>query len=99
MNYERIRDEFTRLDSSHNGTIATNEMRSLVEDLLEFPLRPDEYYQLLKQFPTDDNGRIKYKEYLKQVMDRTTVAQQQEQQKSPVYVFDSFLNFICFFFV
>lgn len=61
-------------------------MRILIEDLLEFPLRPDEYYQLLKTFPVDQYGKIKYKDYLKQVMDRTSLLQQQEptQNKSPV---------------
>ncbi len=90
MNYDRIRDELTRLDNYRNGTINSNDMRSLIEDLLEFPLRPDEYYQLFKQFPIDENGKIKYKDYLKQVMDHTTTAQQQQQQqqpKSPGYVF------------
>ncbi len=97
MNYERVRNELTRLDNSRNGTISSNDMRSLIEDLLQFPLRPDEYYQLFKQMPIDENGKIKYKDYLKQVMDHTTVAQQQQQlyqqhqqQKSSAYV-------ICFF--
>ena len=71
-------------------------MRSLIEDLLQFPLRPDEYYQLFKQFPLDENGKIKYKDYLKQVMDRTTAQQEQEQeqQNSSVYVLHFFLR-IC----
>jgi Ca2+-binding EF-hand superfamily protein len=86
MNYDRIRDELTRLDNYRNGTINSNDMRSLIEDLLEFPLRPDEYYQLFKQFPIDENGKIKYKDYLKQVMDHTTTAQQQQQPKSPGYI-------------
>jgi hypothetical protein len=63
-------------------------MRSLIEDLLEFTLRPDEYYQLVKQFPMDQNGKIIYNDYLKQVMERTNAQQQQQQTyKSPVYVF------------
>jgi hypothetical protein len=91
-NYERIHDELTRLDNYHYGTVNGNDMRSLIEDLLQFPLRPDEYYQLFKQFPIDENGKIKYKDYLKQVMDRTTAQQQQQeqQQTSPVYVFHFF---------
>jgi Ca2+-binding EF-hand superfamily protein len=84
-------EQLIRLDNYHNGTINTNDMRSLIEDLLEFPLRPDEYYQLFKQFPIDENGKIKYKDYLKQVMDHTTASQQQQDQKSPVYVFHLFL--------
>jgi len=60
-------------------------MRSLIEDLLEFPLRPDEYYQLFKSFPIDQNGNIKYNDYLKQVMERTNTQQQQQSRyKSPV---------------
>ncbi len=84
MNYERIRDEFIRLDNSHHGTINSNDMRSVIEDLLEFPLRPDEYYQLLKQFPVDENGKILYKHYLKQVLENTNALQQ--RQKSSAYV-------------
>ncbi len=90
-NYDRIHDQLTRLDNYHSGTVNSYDMRSLIEDLLEFPLRPDEYYQLFKQFPLDENGKIKYKDYLKQVMDHTTASQQQQDQKSPVYVFHLFL--------
>ncbi len=46
MNYETIRDQLIRLDNCRSGTVNSNDMRSLIEDLLEFPLRPDEYYQL-----------------------------------------------------
>ncbi|CAF1342560.1 unnamed protein product [Rotaria magnacalcarata] len=81
INYDKIRDELTRLDNLNNGTINTNDMKSLIEDLLEFPLRPDEYYQLIKQFPMDQYGKIKYKDYLKQVLDRTNSSQQQQQQE------------------
>jgi Ca2+-binding EF-hand superfamily protein len=101
MNYERIRDELIRLDNFRNGTINSNDMRSLIEDLLEFQLRPDEYYQLFKQFPIDENGKIKYKDYLKQVMDHINAAQQQQQQqqqqKSPAYVLVLFLNILIYF--
>ncbi|CAF3658026.1 unnamed protein product [Rotaria sp. Silwood1] len=81
MNYEQVRDLFYRLDNLHNGTINSNELRSIIEDFIEYTLKPDEYYQLLKKIPTDDNGKIKYKEYLKQVLDRTLYLQEQEQQE------------------
>jgi Ca2+-binding EF-hand superfamily protein len=86
MNYEKVRDQLIRFDNYRSGTVNSNDMRSLIEDLLEFPLRPDEFYQLLKQFPIDQNGKIKYNDYLKQVMERASV-QQQHRNKSPVYVF------------
>lgn len=98
QNFERIRDELTRLDNYHNGTVNSNDMRSLIEDLLEFPLRPDEYYQLFKQFPIDQNGKIKYKDYLKQVMDHLNNTQQQQQMKSPMYVIIFFYLFNYFLF-
>jgi Ca2+-binding EF-hand superfamily protein len=92
-NYDRIHEELIRLDNYRKGTVNNNDMRSLIEDLLQFPLRPDEYYQLLKKFPTDQNGKIKYKDYLKEVMDRTTQLQreqakedeeEEEEEKNPV---------------
>jgi Ca2+-binding EF-hand superfamily protein len=82
MNYERVRDIINRLDISHNGTISANEIRSIIEDLINYILKPDEYYQLLKQIPMDENGRVKYKEYLKQVLDRTIHLQEQQQTKT-----------------
>jgi Ca2+-binding EF-hand superfamily protein len=86
MNYERVRDLLNRLDICHNGRISANEIRSIVEDLIEYPLKADEYYQLLKQIPMDENGRVIYKEYLKEVLDRTLYFQEQ-QQKSSKYLF------------
>jgi len=82
MNYERVRDIINRLDISHNGTISANEIRSIIEDLIDYILKPDEYYQLLKQIPMDENGRVKYKEYLKQVLDRSLHLQEQQQSKT-----------------
>jgi hypothetical protein len=87
MNYERIRDLLNRLDISHHGTVSANELRSIIEDLIEYTLKPDEYYQLLKQIPMNEHGRVKYKEYLKQVLDRTLYLQEQQQQKSSKYIF------------
>ena len=94
MNYERIRDQLRRLDNYHDGTVNSNDMRTLIEDLLEFPLRPDEYYQLLKQFPMDENGKVKYKEYLNQVLNHANLMQQYEkpEEKSSTYVFRRFLS-------
>ncbi len=81
MNYERVRDLLNRLDISHSGTISANEIRSIIEDLIDYTLKPDEYYQLLKQIPMDENGRIKYKEYFKQILDRTLHLQEKQQHK------------------
>ena len=77
MNYERVRDLIRRLDPSNSGTISANEIRSIIEDLIEYTLRPDEYYQLLQSIPINEHGRIKYKEYLKQLLDRTLSRQEQ----------------------
>ena len=82
-NYESLREQLNRLDPSHHGTMTTNDMRALIEDLLEFPLRPDEFYQLLKRFPIDQNGKVKYKEYFKEVMERSRL-QREDQEKSAV---------------
>lgn len=82
MNYERVRDLIRRLDSSNHGTISANEMRSIIEDLIDYTLKPDEYYQLLKSIPMNEHGRIKYKEYLKQVLDRTLSRQEQQFHKT-----------------
>lgn len=82
MNYERVRDLLNRLDMSHHGTVSANEMRSIIEDLIDYTLKPDEYYQLLKQIPMDEHGRVKYKEYLKQVLDRALHSQEQQQKTS-----------------
>jgi Ca2+-binding EF-hand superfamily protein len=79
MNYERVRDLINRLDVSHHGRISANEIRSIIEDLINYTLKPDEYYQLLKQIPMDEHGRIIYKEYLKQVLDRTLSLQEQQK--------------------
>lgn len=81
MNYERVRDLLNRLDQAHHGTISANEIRSIIEDLIDYVLKPDEYYQLLKQIPMDEHGRVKYKEYLKQVLDRTLHLQENQQQQ------------------
>ncbi|CAF2140370.1 unnamed protein product [Rotaria magnacalcarata] len=82
MNYEQVRDLFYNFDVSNSGTVSANELRSIIEDFINYILKPDEYHQLLKQIPMDENRRVKYKEYLKQVLDRTLHLQEQEQQKS-----------------
>jgi Ca2+-binding EF-hand superfamily protein len=81
MNYERVRDLLKHLDTSYHGTVSVNEIRSIIEDLIDYTLKPDEYYQLLKQIPIDEHGRVKYKEYLKQVLDRALSSQEQQQQQ------------------
>lgn len=87
MNYEHVRNLFNKIDLSNSGTISTNELRSIVEDLIQYTLKPDEYYQLLKQIPMDENKRIKYKEYLKQVLDRTLYLQEQQNKILKFYFY------------
>ncbi|CAF4042948.1 unnamed protein product [Rotaria sordida] len=82
MNYEQVRDLFDNFDIYHNGTITRNDLRSIIEDFIEYTLKPDEYYQLLKHIPIDEHGKIKYKEYLKQLLDRTLCLQEQQQKLS-----------------
>lgn len=82
MNYERVRDLIRRLDPANNGTISANEIRSIIEDLIEYTLKADEYYQLLHSIPMNEHGRVKYKEYLKQVLDRTLSRQEQQLPKT-----------------
>ena len=80
-NYERVRDLLNRLDISRSGAVSANELRSIIEDLIDYTLKPDEYYQLLKQIPMDEHGRVKYKEYLNQVLDRSLELQERHQIK------------------
>lgn len=94
MNYERVREQLKRLDTSRHGTVTANEIRSIVEDLINYTLKPDEYYQFLKQIPMDENGRVKYKQFLNQLLDRTLLVQEQQQKssRSPQYEFTQPIN-------
>ncbi|CAF3922000.1 unnamed protein product, partial [Rotaria sp. Silwood1] len=56
-------------------------MKSFIEDLLQFPLSPDEYYHLYKQFPIDQYGFIIYNDYLKQIMDDRKLNQQEQEEE------------------
>ncbi|CAF1321815.1 unnamed protein product [Adineta steineri] len=82
QNYEKIKDKMNNFDKNQNGTINKHEMKILIEDILEFPLRPDEYRQLYKQFPIDSYGSVLYKDYLKQINDQPTPSQQQQQSSN-----------------
>lgn len=94
MNYERVREQLKRFDTSRHGTVTANEIRSIVEDLINYTLKPDEYYQFLKQIPMDENGRVKYKQFLNQLLDRTLLIQEQQQKssRSPQYEFTQPIN-------
>ncbi|CAF5129821.1 unnamed protein product [Rotaria sp. Silwood1] len=63
LNNEKVKDELKRLDKNANGTISKSDMKSFIEDLLQFPLSPDEYYHLYKQFPIDQYGFIIYNDF------------------------------------
>lgn len=98
MNYERVRDLFNRLDTLKNGTISTNDLRLIIEDFIDYTLKPDEFYHLIKQIPIDENGRVIYKDYLKQVLDRTLILQEQNHRKLLKFIV-FFLNFYIFLFL
>ncbi len=76
---KEIEEKMIRLDKNKDETITINDMKSIIEDLLEFTLRHDEYFILAKQFPKDQYGNIKYKDYLKQIPNQINF---QEEQKS-----------------
>ncbi|CAF4816073.1 unnamed protein product [Rotaria sp. Silwood1] len=81
LNNEKVKDELKRLDKNANGTISKSDMKSFIEDLLQFPLSPDEYYHLYKQFPIDQYGFIIYNDYLKQIMDDRKLNQQEQEEE------------------
>lgn len=70
MNTDQIRDHLNVIDPSHQGLITKEQMKSLIEDLLQFPLRPDEYQSLYKAFPQDTYGNIRYEDYLRDILKR-----------------------------
>ena len=88
INYERVKSSINRFDRNHSGRITTNELRSIIEDLIDYTLKPDEYYQLLKSVPQDESGKVKYNEYLKIVLDRSLIRQEDEQN---FHKFDLFI--------
>lgn len=68
-NLDRFREQLKRLDKSNTGTIDKHQMKGLIEDFLQFTLRPDEYHQLSKHFPIDQYGFIKYNDYLNLIVE------------------------------
>ncbi|UJR34858.1 hypothetical protein I4U23_027637 [Adineta vaga] len=86
LNYDKILDKMRSFDKKQTGTIENNEMRSLIEDLLEFPLRHDEYEELHKHFPKNDYGKINYLIYLKQIKDHChslhSIKEEQEEEQT-----------------
>lgn len=75
LNYERILEKMKSFDKKQSGTIENGEMKGIIEDLLEFPIRPDEFDQLNKHFPKNPLGKIIYLTYLKQIQERTNSLQ------------------------
>ena len=82
MNYERVDDFLNRTDGLQSGLVTVNVVRLLIEDLIEYTLKPDEYHQILKKMPLDEYGRVKYREYLKQVLERAAHFQEIKLPKS-----------------
>jgi len=75
-----------RLDRSNVGTIELNEMRSIIEDLLEFTLRPDEFFHLAKSFPQDQYRHIFYHKYLDKIRRKSkTISNDKQRHKSALY--------------
>lgn len=95
MHTDEIRDHFNRIDPTHQGLITKQQMKSLIEDLLEFPLGPDEYQSLLKSFPQDSHGNIRYEDYLRLILERfhqrDLLLSQQQLNNNPKYFFFLFL--------
>ncbi|CAF0859260.1 unnamed protein product [Adineta ricciae] len=89
MNYERVENLLNRADGTQSGFVTVNTVRSIIEDLIEYTLRPDEYHEIIKKMPMDDYGRVKYRDYLKQILERTSYLQEgkQRQPKNPKYEF------------
>ena len=79
IDYDRVKKSLQRYDPSHCGTISGNELRTIIEDLLEYTLKADEFYQLLKRIPLDEHGRVIYQDYFKKVLDRSLAFQKQDQ--------------------
>ena len=77
MNYDRVKSLFHRLDPSRSGSLSSNDLRTIIEDLLQYTLKADEFYQLLRDTPLDQHGRVLYKEYLKRLLDRALKTQEQ----------------------
>ena len=91
MNTDQIREQLNRFDRSHTGTITNEQMKSLIEDLLEFPLRPDEYQTLFKSFPVDSHGLILYEDYLREILQRFD--QRDFHSNDQISKFDKFVFF------
>lgn len=85
-NFDENLETIEKLDRSNDDKIELHQMRIFIEDLLEFPLRPEEFYSLAKSFPLDKDGKVLYRIYFQQIQKKHFPNQQQHsQQKSPLY--------------
>lgn len=62
-------------------------MKLFLEDLLEFPLRADEFFKLSKSFPFDENRKVLYKNYFENIFQKSSSIsnEKQQRQKSSLY--------------
>lgn len=90
MNYPRVKSMFHRFDPSNKGTVEAKQLRTVVEDLLDFTFKPDEFYAFVKRVPTDDQGLVLYKLYLKQVLDRCIESSNEKDSSMFRLVFQHF---------
>ncbi|CAF1076134.1 unnamed protein product, partial [Didymodactylos carnosus] len=79
LKYSQTLSAMKKLDRTQTNTISYQEFRSIIEDLLEFPLKPDEFYQILTHVPEDEHGKIKYSEYLQQFKSQSMEKELQQQ--------------------
>lgn len=82
QNRDEMEKEFHRLDSLHRGYLSSNQWKVFLEDLLEFPLRADEFDQVNKAFPRDPQGNLKWKDLLQQIDKRKPSLLQDNEQTS-----------------
>ncbi|CAF1497870.1 unnamed protein product [Adineta steineri] len=82
-NSERIQDLLKRADPTHSELVSINTIRAIIEDLIDYTLKPDEYHQLLKNIPMDQDGKVRYNDYLKQVADRASHYPEEKQLHKP----------------
>lgn len=73
-NFRRVQDNLQRLDQSKQGTVSSNVWKEFIEQLIEFPLSPDEFARLKKEFPVDAAGNIRWKDFLSSLSSTLTIS-------------------------
>jgi Ca2+-binding EF-hand superfamily protein len=82
QNCDELEKVFHQLDSAQRGYLSPTQWKAFLEDLLEFPLRADEFDQLNKSFPRDQQGNLKWRDLLQQIDKRKPSLLQDNQQTS-----------------